>query len=69
MACAVPVAVFYAVGGDLSLTFLSEENTEHGRNLLDRPQVAGTIHDDSQDWRAGPRWLQAAREGADRHGR
>jgi uncharacterized protein YhbP (UPF0306 family) len=45
-------AVFYAVGGDLSLTFLSEENTEHGRNLLDRPQVAGTIQDDSQDWRA-----------------
>ena len=45
-------AVFYAVDDDLNLYFLSEERTEHGRNMLAHPQVAGAIHEDGQDWRA-----------------
>ena len=48
---AAAAAVFYAAGDDLSLVFLSEERTEHGRNLLSRPLVAGTIQGDGQDWR------------------
>jgi uncharacterized protein YhbP (UPF0306 family) len=45
-------AVFYAADQALNLYFLSEERTEHGKNLSANPAVAGTIHDDGQDWRA-----------------
>lgn len=45
-------AVFYASDDNLNLYFLSEERTEHGRNMLANPQVAGAIHADGQDWRA-----------------
>lgn len=44
-------AVFYAHDASLNLYFLSEERTEHGRNLLADARVAGTIHADGQDWR------------------
>ena len=50
-------AVFYAHDAGLNLYFLSEERTEHGRNLLADVHVAGTIHADGQDWR-GIRGLQ-----------
>ena len=50
-------AVFYAHDSKLALYFLSEERTEHGRNLLADARVAGTIHADGQDWR-GIRGLQ-----------
>ena len=45
-------AVFFAAGDNLDLFFLSEERTEHGRNMLANPQVAGAIHADGQDWRS-----------------
>ncbi|MCU0509890.1 MAG: pyridoxamine 5'-phosphate oxidase family protein [Anaerolineae bacterium] len=45
-------AVFYAADDDLNLFFLTEERTEHGRNMLANPQVAGAIHADGQDWRS-----------------
>jgi uncharacterized protein YhbP (UPF0306 family) len=45
-------AVFYAVDADLNLYFLTEERTEHGRNMLAHPQVAGAVYADGQDWRA-----------------
>lgn len=45
-------AVFYAHDDALNLYFLSEERTQHGRNLLAHGQVAGTIQADGQDWRA-----------------
>ena len=44
-------AVFYAHDAGLNLYFLSEERTQHGRNLLADARVAGTIHADGQDWR------------------
>jgi uncharacterized protein len=44
-------AVFYAADDALNLYFLSEERTEHGRNLLANVSVAGTIQADGQDWR------------------
>jgi hypothetical protein len=44
-------AVFYAHDSKLDLYFLSEERTEHGRNLLADARIAGTIHADGQDWR------------------
>ena len=44
-------AVFYAHDAGFNLYFLSEERTEHGRNLLADARVAGTIHADGQDWR------------------
>ncbi len=44
-------AVFYAADGNLNLYFLSEDQTQHGRNLLADPRVAGTIQADDQDWR------------------
>jgi uncharacterized protein len=50
-------AVFYAHDAGLNLYFLSEERTEHGRNMLADARVAGTIHADGQDWR-GIRGLQ-----------
>jgi uncharacterized protein YhbP (UPF0306 family) len=43
--------VFYAHDAGLNLHFLSEERTEHGRNMLADARVAGTIHADGQDWR------------------
>lgn len=45
-------AVFYAADDALNLYFLSEERTEHGRNLIRRGMAAGTIQADGQDWRA-----------------
>jgi uncharacterized protein len=54
-------AVFYAADDGLSLYFLSEEHTEHGRNLLADPRVAGTIQADGQDWR-GIRGVQVRGE-------
>jgi hypothetical protein len=45
-------SVFYAADDNLDLYFLSEERTEHGRNILANPQVAGAIYADGQDWRA-----------------
>ena len=50
-------AVFYAHDAGFNIYFLSEERTEHGRNLLADARVAGTIHADGQDWR-GIRGLQ-----------
>lgn len=44
-------AVFYAHDDELSLFFLSEERTLHGRNLLAHPTAAATIQADGQDWR------------------
>ena len=44
-------AVFYAHDAGLNLHFLSEERTEHGRNMLTDARVAGAIHADGQDWR------------------
>ncbi len=44
-------AVFYAADDALRLYFLSEERTDHGRNLYNRPLVAGAIQADGQDWR------------------
>lgn len=44
-------AVFYAHDAGLNLYFLTEERTEHGRNLLADARVAGTIHADGQEWR------------------
>jgi uncharacterized protein len=45
-------AVFYAHDDVLNLYFLTEERTQHGQNMLARPQVAAAIHADGQDWRA-----------------
>jgi hypothetical protein len=45
-------AVFYAHDDALNLYFLTEERTQHGQGLLANPQVAGTVQDDGQDWRA-----------------
>lgn len=45
-------AVFYAIDDRLNLYFLSEERTQHGRNLLANPQLAGAIQADGQDWRS-----------------
>jgi uncharacterized protein YhbP (UPF0306 family) len=45
-------AVFYAHDDDLALYFLSEEKTLHVQNILARPDVAGTIQSDHQDWRS-----------------
>ncbi len=50
-------AVFYATSDDLCLYFLTEERTEHGRNMLAHAQVAGAVYADGQDWR-GIRGLQ-----------
>lgn len=50
-------AVFYAADEDLNLYFLTEERTEHGRNMLANAQVAGAVYADGQDWR-GLRGLQ-----------
>jgi uncharacterized protein YhbP (UPF0306 family) len=44
--------VFYAADDELNLYFLTEERTEHGRNMLANPQVAGAIYEDGQEWRA-----------------
>ena len=44
-------AVFYAHDAALNLYFLTEERTQHGRNMLANPVVAGTIQADGQDWR------------------
>jgi hypothetical protein len=45
-------AVFYAHDAALNLYFLSEERTQHGRNLLANPQAAATIQADGQEWRS-----------------
>ncbi len=45
-------AVFYAADEAFNLYFLSEERTQHGRNLAANPAVAAAIQADGQDWRA-----------------
>ncbi len=60
-------AVFYAADDSLNLVFLSEETTEHSRNLLARPDVAATIQADGQDWRTSAACrCAAARDGLNR---
>ncbi len=44
-------AVFYASRG-FTLYFLSAPTTRHGRALAADPRVAGTIQEDTADWRA-----------------
>lgn len=44
-------AVFYASRG-FTLYFLSAATTRHARAIAVDPHVAGTIHDDTADWRA-----------------
>ena len=44
-------AVFYACADDLTLYFLSDPATRHGRDLAANPQAAATIHGDAGDWR------------------
>lgn len=44
-------AVFYVHDADLNLYFLSDPATRHGRALVAGSRVAGTIHQDGQDWR------------------
>lgn len=44
-------AVFYAHDDDLTLYFLSEDRTQHARNIIAVPRVAGTVQGDGQDWR------------------
>ena len=44
-------AVFYAVGPDLTLYFLSEPKTLHGQHLKDGAQAAATIEANNQDWK------------------
>ena len=43
-------AVFY-VNKDFTLYFLSNPATRHALNIIDNPQVAGTIHEDYKDWK------------------
>jgi hypothetical protein len=45
-------ALFYAADQQLNLYFLSEEHTEHVRNLMARPLVSATVQEDGQDWRS-----------------
>ena len=44
--------MFYAHDAYLGLYFLSEEKTVHAQNMLAKPQVAGTIQEEGQDWRS-----------------
>ena len=44
-------AVFYAARG-FTLYFLSAAATRHARNLAARRRVAGTVQEDTADWRA-----------------
>ncbi|RME86336.1 MAG: pyridoxamine 5'-phosphate oxidase [Caldilineae bacterium] len=44
-------ALFYAVAPDLTLYFLSDPNTLHGRHLESRPRVAATVEANNQDWK------------------
>lgn len=48
MPAAAPL--FYALWHDEDLLFVSEESTEHVRNLRARPQVAVAIYKDGQAW-------------------
>ncbi len=43
-------AVFYAVGADLALYFLSEPKTLHARHIGEGAMIAATIEDNNQDW-------------------
>lgn len=45
-------AVWYAVGEDLALYFLSSPATRHGAALESGGEVAFTVQKDEQDWRA-----------------
>ena len=42
--------VFYAETADLDLVFISEIKTDHARNIVRDPRVAGSIAADGQDW-------------------
>jgi uncharacterized protein YhbP (UPF0306 family) len=42
--------VFFAVGSDLLLYFLSHPNAAHSRNLTRRPAMAMTVFDSHQEW-------------------
>jgi uncharacterized protein len=42
--------VFYASLG-FTLYFLSEPKTQHVQNILQAPEMAGTVNEDYQDWR------------------
>ena len=44
-------AVFYVHDQDLSLYFLTDPATRHGRDLVCGGQAAAAIHQDGQDWR------------------
>jgi uncharacterized protein len=44
-------AVFYAHDDDLTLYFLTDPATHHGRDLATNAQVAATIQEDYHDWR------------------
>lgn len=44
-------AVFYASRG-FDLWFLSSPRSRHARHLAARPRAAGTVQDDTGDWRA-----------------
>ena len=45
-------AVFYAHDSDLGLYFKSDPKTRHMRDIALSPEVAVTVHDDGQDWKA-----------------
>lgn len=44
-------AVFYVHDATLTLFFLSDPETRHGRDLATQGVVAGEIHGDDRDWR------------------
>jgi uncharacterized protein YhbP (UPF0306 family) len=44
-------ALFYAVGEELELYFLSSPGSRHSENLTRDPRVAATIQADGQPWR------------------
>ncbi len=43
-------AVYFVSDDDLNVYFLSAKTTVHGANMLARPRVAGTAHDEHQEW-------------------
>lgn len=43
-------AVFYAVGPNLALYFLSEPKTLHARHIGEGTIIAATVEDNNQDW-------------------
>jgi len=49
LACVAPL--FYLVDEDLNLYWLSSEKSEHSRNLLREPRVAGTVYAETDQWK------------------